>query len=222
MKLLTATAFLLSFTVACFAQRSFTINKASKKYNATISVNACEDGICQGSGMITLTDKNAKPVQVLKSEDLFFFLDSTQNPTANTIELYNEQSPLIFDDFNFDGQEDLAIRNGNNSGYGGPSYDVYVFNSTKNKFVLSDELTTLATENLGMFETNHKTKRLTAYAKSGCCLHITTEYSIVPKKGLVKVGETTEDATGKKVIVTTRKLVNNKWVKTVKTMKKED
>jgi hypothetical protein len=221
MKVLTTTASLLFFTVACFGQHHFSIDKASKKYNASISVSTCEDGTCEGKGVITLTDKMGKPVQVLRSADLYFFLDSTQRPTANIIQLYNEQSPLIFDDFNFDGQEDLAIRNGNNSGYGGPSYDVYVFNSSKNKFVLSKELTVLATENLGMFETDHKTNRLTTYGKSGCCWHITTEYSVVPKKGLVKVGEVTEDATGEKVIITTRKLVNNKWVKTVRKEKKD-
>ena len=152
-------------------------------------------------------------------------MDSSQKPSVNIIELYNEQSPLIFEDFNFDGNEDLAIRNGNNSSYGGPSYDVYVFNITKNKFVFSNELTNLVIENLGMFQTDSKRKRLITFAKSGCCWHITTEYKIIPKKGLHKVYELEEDATsasGEFVTVTTRKWIDNKLVKNVKKYKIKD
>lgn len=130
---------------------------------------------------------------------------------------------MIFDDFNFDGSEDLAIRNGNQSGYGGPSYDVYVYNSTRKQFVLSNELTALAYENLGMFQTDHKRKRIITFAKSGCCWHITTEYTVVPKKGLQKVYEMEEDAMdGEYVTVTTRNLINNKWASQSKKYKIKD
>lgn len=138
--------------------------------------------------------------------------------------MYNEQSPLIFDDFNFDGSEDLAIRNGNNSGYGGPSYDIYVYHSTKKQFVPSDELTSLAYDNLGMFQTDHERKRIITFAKSGCCWHITTEYAVIPKKGLQKVYEMEEDATGggEFVKVITRNLINNKWVSKTKKYKLDE
>lgn len=152
----------------------------------------------------------------------FTFLNNDQQPSVNIIQLYDEQSPLVFDDFNFDGSEDLAIRNGNHSGYGGPSYDVYVFHATKKKFVPSTELTKLATENLGMFDTDAKRKRITTRTKSGCCWHLMTEYEVVPQKGLRKVYELEEDATnGKTVTVTERKLIKNKWTKTVKKLKVE-
>ncbi len=210
---------ILLFGDFCFAQHQFELNDASKNYNVKIKVENCDKEECRGKSTIELFDKkNSKKFQTLTSDNLNFYLNEEQKPTANIIQLYNEQSPLIFDDFNFDGTEDVAVRNGNESSYSGPSYNVYVFNSTKKQFVLSDELTALAYDNLGMFSTDSEHKRLITYAKSGCCWHITTEYSVLPQKGLFKVYELEEDVNGgEKVVVTKREFIHNKWVKKVKT-----
>ncbi|WP_374461123.1 hypothetical protein [Chryseobacterium taeanense] len=201
------------------AQHQFQINDGSDHYKVKINVENCDKEECQGNATIDLYEKKtSKLLQTLKSDDLNFYLNENQKPTVNIIQLYNEQSPLIFDDFNFDGTEDLAIRNGNESGYGGPSYDVYVFNITKKQFVLSEELTGLAHDNLGMFNTDSERKRLITYSKSGCCWHLTTEYSVLPQRGLFKVYELEEDATGgEKVKVTKREFINDKWITNVKT-----
>ena len=207
------------------AQSNYIIKNGSKRFDAHITVQSCEGDNCGGKGIVKLIDKKTNQLfQTFESDDLSLFLDKNQKPTVNVIQLYNEQSPLIFDDFNFDGSEDLAIRNGNQSGYGGPSYDIYVYHSTKKQFVPSDELTSLAYENLGMFQTDSKRKRLITYAKSGCCWHITTEYAVIPKKGLQKVYEFEEDATGggEFVKVITRNLINNKWVSKTKKYKIDD
>lgn len=214
--------FLLPFTlfaVAAFGQNHFELKDASKNHDVKINVENCDKDECRGRAVIDLIDKKtSKKFQTFTSEDLNFYLKEDQKPTANIIQLYDEQSPLIFDDFNFDGTEDIAIRNGNESSYGGPSYEVYVFNSTKKQFVISEELTSLAYENLGMFQTDSERKRLITYAKSGCCWHLTTEYTVVPKKGLLKVYELEEDATGgdERVKVTKRELENDKWTANIK------
>ncbi len=216
---------LISLSQLYLAQSNYIIKDGSKRFDAHITVQSCDGDDCFGKGIVKLIDKKTKKLfQTLESDDLTLYLDKDQKPTVNVIQLYNEQSPLIFDDFNFDGSEDIAIRNGNQSGYGGPSYDVYVFNSTKKQFVPSSELTSLAYENLGMFQTDHERKRLITFAKSGCCWHITTEYAVIPKKGLQKVYEMEEDATGagEFVKVTTRNLINNKWVNKVKKYKIDD
>ncbi|WP_312901830.1 FG-GAP repeat protein [Chryseobacterium taichungense] len=202
-----------------FGQANFELNDASKNFDVKINVEACDKEECKGKATIELFDKKTfKKFQTLTSDDLNFYLNENQKPTANVIQLYNEQSPLIFDDFNFDGYEDLAIRNGNESGYGGPSYDVYVFNITKKQFVLSEELTGLAHDNLGMFNTDSERKRLITYAKSGCCWHITTEYSVLPQRGLFKVYELEEDATGGETVkVTKKEFIDDKWITNVKT-----
>lgn len=224
MKLSISILLLQLLTIGSSAQQKFSLDNASKKYSVVILVDTCYEGTCEGKGIIKLADKNTRQLfQTFTSGNLYFFLDSTQRPSFNINELYDEQSPLIFDDFNFDGSEDLAIRNGNNSGYGGPSYDIYVYNKTRKQFVRSKELTKLASENLGMFQTDHKKKRLVTFQKSGCCWHATNEYEVIPRKGLIKVYELTEDeSNGKFVIVTTRKLINNKWTKTVKKTKKAE
>lgn len=213
--------FLLPFVLlgtTVFAQQQFELKDASKNYDVKINVENCGKEECQGKASIELFDKKtSKKFQTLTSENLNFYLNEDQKPTANIIQLYDEQSPLIFDDFNFDGTEDIAIRNGNESGYGGPSYDVYVFNITKKQFVLSEELTGLAHDNLGMFNTDSERKRLITYSKSGCCWHITTEYSVLPQRGLFKVYELEEDATGgEKVKVIKREFIDDKWITNTK------
>lgn len=215
---------LIVLTNIAIGQNNFSIIQGSLNYYATISVKTCAENNCEGNGTIKLYLKNSKKlIQTLTSENLYFSLDKTNYPTVNIIELYGEQSPLIFDDFNFDGTEDLAIRNGNHSSYGGPSFDVYVYNITRNQFILSDELTELASKNLGMFQTDRKKKRLITFAKSGCCWHITKEYLVIPNYGLLKVHELEEDATDKEfVIVTTRDLINNEWISKKEKLKIED
>ncbi|MFN3021324.1 XAC2610-related protein [Chryseobacterium sp. TY3] len=76
---------------------------------------------------------------------------------------------LVLGQFNFDGSEDVAVRNGNAGSYGGPIYSVYVYNLTKMRFVFSQELADLTFETLGMFDTDNDRKPIITYAKSGCC-----------------------------------------------------
>ena len=214
--------FLLPFIllgIVVFAQNQFELKDVSKNFDVKMNVEDCAEDECQGKATIALLDKKTSKIfQTLTSDNLNFYLNKDQKPTINIIQLYNEQSPLIFDDFNFDGTEDMAIRNGNESSYGGPSYDVYVFNITKKQLVLSEELTVLAHENLGMFNTDSERKRLITYSKSGCCWHLTTEYSVLPQRGLFKVYELEEDATGgEKVKVTRKEFIDDKWTTHIKT-----
>lgn len=200
---------------------NFQIQNGSKLYNAQLDVAQCDHAECSGNAQIKLYKKGSKKIfQTLMSDDLNFYLNKKQQPSVNVIQLYNEQSPLIFNDFNFDGQQDLAIRNSNNSSYGGPSYDVYVFNKTRQQFVPSSELTDLVLENLGMFQTDTQRKRLITFAKSGCCFHVTSEYAVIPNQGLKRVYELTEDAMGggEQVKVTTKRynLATKKWHSNVK------
>jgi hypothetical protein len=86
--------------------------------------------------------------------------------------VYAEEYSIVFEDFNFDGMEDLAICNGRNGGYGGPSYTVYLFDENQKRFVRNRRLSKL-TEGVyyGLFQVDSSKKRLTAFWKSGCCSH---------------------------------------------------
>jgi hypothetical protein len=98
-----------------------------------------------------------------------------------------------------------------------PSYNIYLSSRAAGKFLYDRKFSALG-EHLGMFAVDKQKKLLTTFDKSGCCWHITEQFAVVnnaPKKVL----EIVEDATipdERKVKITTRKLVNGKWQKTVK------
>lgn len=209
-----------------FAQENFLLKNASKDFDVKINVEKCEDDICEGKAVISLYQKNAQKVfQTINLPNMYLELGTDKKPTANLIELYGENnSGVVFEDFNFDGKPDLALRNGNNGAYGGPSYDIFLVVVPSGKFVKNAALTTLASENLGLFTVDKKMKTIETFNKSGCCWHQTVRYQVInnrPKKVYIF----TEDAAGAntdKVILTTETLVNGRWQKKTKTALTKD
>jgi hypothetical protein len=216
---LLATLFAIFMVSNVFAQQMFLLKDASKKFDVKIRIAKCEDDICEGEAAVHILEKDgSSPVQTIAMPNLYLELNEDRKPSANLIELYGENnSGVIFDDFNFDGAEDLALRNGNDGAYGGPSYDVFLAAKPNNKFIRNAALTKLASENLGMFELDKKRKTVETSNKSGCCWHQTTRYKVVGNRP-VKVYVFTEDAAngGEQVELTTETLVRGKWKKTVK------
>ena len=219
--LLTVTFLFASTTL--FAQKNFLLKDASKNFDVKIKIAACEEDICEGEAIFYLLKKNQKkPFQTIEMANSYLELGENQKPTANLIELYGmNNSGIIFNDYNFDGIEDIAIRNGNDGAYNGPSYDVFLFSKTKNRFVENAALTELASNNLGMFTVDKKTKTLETFTKSGCCWHQTTRYKVVnnrPKKVYVFTEDALGDGENMRLITETL-LPNGKWKKTTKTVK---
>lgn len=211
---------LLSAAVNVFAQQNFLLKDASKRFDVKIRIAKCEDDICEGKATVSLIKKGQSAAfQTIQMPNLYLELGENQKPTANLIELYGENnSGIVFDDFNFDGAEDLALRNGNEGAYGGPSYDIFLSAKPSGKFVKNAPLSQLAAENLGLFTVNKKTKTIETFSKGGCCYHETTRYKIVNNRP-VKVYVFIEDAMrgDEKVRITTRTLVGGKWKTTTKT-----
>lgn len=105
-------------------------------------------------------------------------LNDEHKITVNISQIpYGEQSVLIFDDFNFDGNKDLALKTGNYSCYGGPSYNIYLAHG--DGFVYSDEFSELAHNNCGMFGVDTDRKLIYTMSKSGCCYHEYSHYRVV-------------------------------------------
>ncbi|HUQ31140.1 MAG TPA: hypothetical protein VM095_03425 [Pyrinomonadaceae bacterium] len=214
---------LLPLLLSClpaFAQERFDIKDAAKDYDVRIEVAKCDNGICEGKATFTLFKKgDTRPFQTFRLTSTSFLLDEGKRPTVNKTMLYDEQSAFNFGDFNFDGTDDLALCDGTNGSYGMPSYQIYLFSPQSKKFVNSPAMTRLAQgEYLGMFEVDREGKVLRTSGKSGCCYHVTEEFTVV-KNSPRKVFQVIEDATipdEKKVKVTTRKLVNGRWRTKVK------
>lgn len=214
---------LLLVSTNLFAQKTFLLKKASKNFDVKIKIASCEQDTCEGEATFYLFKKNqVKPFQTIRMDNSYLELGEDQKPTANLIELYGmNNSGIIFDDYNFDGIEDIAVRNGNDGAYNGPSYDIFLFSKTRKRFVANKNLTELASNNLGMFTVDKKKKTLETFTKSGCCWHQTTRYKIVNDR-LKKVYVFTEDAMGGgeyvKLITETLQ-PNGKWKRTFKKAK---
>lgn len=173
---------LLLFTQAASAQRIFTIDSLSPKYYAKVKIAECDsDGYCKGAGWVRVYDRRSGRMLIsVASEELALWLHDSK-VTANVIELpYGEQSVIIHDDFNFDGVKDLAIQDGQNSCYGGPSFKVFL--AQGGAFRYNADFTRLAQEYCGMFEVDAEKKRLSTNTKSGCCWHQYSDFVVENNK----------------------------------------
>jgi hypothetical protein len=214
---------LLFLSIPVAAQTRFDIKKASKTYDVRLEVEKCDDSFCGGKATFTLFKKRqAKPFQTIRLEDTEFMLEEAT--LANAKQMYDAQSTVFFEDYNFDGIDDLAVRDGNNGGYNGPSYQIYLFSSTRKKFVRNISLTDLNQGGyLGMMEVDKKKHVLRTYSKSGCCWHQMQEFKVVNNRPY-KVYEYTEDAMAAdgKVHIETRKRIGGKWRVSKRTERKRN
>lgn len=218
LKVISVVAATILLVIGASAQKTFLLKDASKRFDIRVQVAECSESSCEGKATIELLNKSTTAVfQKIEMPEFFLELGDDLTPTTNVVELYGDNSGIVFGDFNFDGKDDLALRNGNYGLYGGPSYDVLLYSASGRKFVLHEKLTELASNNLGLFDVDPMARTITTFAKSGCCWHQTERY-VIRKNQPVKVYELTEDATvpNDKVRVTTRRLVNGRWRKSTK------
>lgn len=176
--LLTTAAIFLTLVVAAdrsFAQQTFTVDDFSDRYNAKVYISNTDEVFSEG--WIAVFDKRTKKQLIkVEAEELSFTLREGKL-ASNIKELpYGEQSLLMYEDYNFDGVKDLALMDGQNSCYHGPSYQVYL--ATKTGFRQSPAFTRLAQEYCGMFSVDEKAKKIRTMTKSGCCWHQTSEFVV--------------------------------------------
>lgn len=212
--------FVLLLSAAASAQVKFEKGNASEHYNARMEIERCDEGACSGNLKVELFKKAAaKPFQVINIEDAEFALEEAQ--LTNAKRRYDYQSIIFFEDYNFDGIEDLSIRDGNNGAYSGPSYQIYLYSPQRGKFVHSEAFTRLAqSEYLGMFEVDDKKRVIRVASKGGCCMHRWEEFRVV-KNRLVKVFEIYEEVEfreekGERLRIETSRLVKGRWRKSVR------
>lgn len=103
------------------AQYRFEIKDSSIPYDVKINIDGCNEYKCSGSGKVELYEKGSHHIiQSFILKDLYFDIikNSLSETSVNHLDI--EQSPLLFEDFNFDDSEDLAIRTGDNGRYSLP------------------------------------------------------------------------------------------------------
>lgn len=191
----------------CNAQNFFELPNVSKKFNVIVTIETCNENQCNGKATVDIYDKSSmKKYQTLSSGNFYLDLNENRKPTLDSL-----KKSVVFDDFNFDGAEDIAIRNGSNN-QGSPFFEVYLNDASTQQLVLNDEFTDLVRSNSGIFAVDSNRKRITAYLKNGCCWNLTSEYLFVPERGLLKVSEFEENTSDpKKVTTIKREFIDYKW-----------
>jgi hypothetical protein len=228
--------------VACartaWGAETLKVQNVSKVYDLEVRVESCggaeQDGDsnrCSGPATVRLFRKGSKtPFQVMRLPNVELYKDTaafSPETSGKPRGLYAEEYSFVFDDFNFDGREDLAVCNGRDSGYGGPSYTVFLFDARGGRFKESRALSRLAEgEYLGLFFTDAKRRTLTAHSKGGCCYHETKVFRVVRDRPVL-VEQVIEDATSwggapeGYALITTKKKVRGRWVVRTKKEKLE-
>ena len=208
---------ILLLASATFAQHTFDLKNASKFFDIKVNVEKCDDTSCTGKATFSFYKKGGtKAYQVIALPDTYIDTSEGGVPAVNETMLYDKQSVIVVDDFNFDGMEDVAICDGTNGGYGMPSFQIYLSSRAAGKFVHSPTFSELG-QHLGMFDVDKENKTIQYMDKSGCCWHETTRYKVIGGRP-VKVWILTEDAmnfdekANKRIVKTTEKtLVRGRW-----------
>ncbi len=214
--------------INAFGQQKFEIKNAPSSYNIRLEIEKCDaDGRCAGQQIIRLFRKNqSKPFQIIKLPNTIFYLNESKQLPVNYKQIPRDRfSVIYFEDYNFDGLEDLAVQDGYNGGYAGPSYQIYLFSNQSKKFIRSAGFTRLGqSPYFGMFGVDYKKKIIRTFYKSSCCMHYLEEYKVSNNR-LKKVTEINEYYNFKgdgMTEIETKKLINGKWRTWVKKVKREE
>ena len=213
---------LLSFIVcsSAFAQPIiFPVDNFSTDYSAKISIEDTSDGVFMKGWIAVYDKKSGKELIKVMSDELAFDHPDGKVQANISVLPYGDQSPIMYEDFNFDGIKDFAIMDGQKSAYHGPSFNIYL--ATEKGFKYSKEFSRIAHENTGMFEINIKEKKIQTMTKSGCCWHQYTIDTVINNKPkAIHIMEddqtgtyqniTMKDWNGKKMVTTTAKWLGDK------------
>lgn len=135
------------------------------------TVHHCKGGVAvsvKGPGGIA---------QVLQVDELYLNTEATayRGPLGDG---YQEHGySFILGDINGDGRDDLMIATGREGGYGGRSYDVYLFDAATNAFAHNAALTQQM-EGANAPFTVRADGRLALSFTDGCCLHVFETYEL--------------------------------------------
>ena len=169
---------------------------------------------CEGDVKLTIKKADGTLDQTIALDSLYINTEATLYRYGGPIDdsdKYNGHS-INLGDVNNDGLEDLIIQTGREGSYGGPSYSVYLFDSTKKQFVYNEALSDLTVGVNGLFKI--KDGKIVTIATSGCCEFTTETYELennTPRLVERIVEDTTEDKDNPKI--TKEVLVNGKMQK---------
>lgn len=217
------TELLLGHFTTAYSQQRHKVSNLSKKFDLVIDVQTQDEQ--RVSGTFSIFRKGSKkPFQIIRLDETHESLGGADPDLATVAEKQNGRwSAVYFEDFNFDGLEDLAIADGSNGGYRGTSYRIYLFNRSR-RFVFSPSLTRLAQgPYIGIPEPDRKMRTLEVFWKSGAGFYQIERYKVLKNRPR-KIYEYSKDsmAGDGNVYITTKKWINGRWRVWHKTVKDEN
>ena len=197
MKVLSLAIVLIIFPASVLAQESKRQTALSAKYDLIVDQSNC------------LSDWRGRTCD----ETLKFLRKNSRRP-FQSISLRAGDEPPIFGDFNFDGNEDVAICDGMNGGYVTRSYRVYLFSATKGRFLFDPAFTSLSQgPSMGFFEIDRKKKTLTTATKMGFGHFTQPKYDVYHGKPRLIYKRIHDESSAEQIwaLITTKRLINGKW-----------
>lgn len=205
-----------SLNLTAFGQQHFRFTNISKKYDVDVTTERMEYTAWRGKTKVQLFRKGAsRPFQIIHLKDTQILIDDNGKPEIARVKdkENGKWSSVYLEDFDFDGFDDLAVADGDNGGYRGTSYSIYLFDRTSVRFKLSPSFTRLGQgPYIGIPEIDTKKKTLEVFWKSGYGFYQIERYSVSGKKPrkIYEHSESTAINDGNRYI-TTKKLINGKW-----------
>ncbi|WP_147292990.1 XAC2610-related protein [Dyella psychrodurans] len=190
------------------------LNVTADAVTINMKANGCssftdEIAVCNSGVRLTITNSSANIHQVIEPSAVFI---------SNKYALY--EGPLtdggvrgtysfLLSDVNGDGNDDLIVWTGRDGGYGGPSFDVYLFNAAEHKYVYSQAYSDLTVGSIRLFVVENRKVKTTA--KDGCCTHVFETYQVESDepKLIERVTESTSEGSGK-ISVKTERLIGDR------------
>ncbi|GHN02980.1 hypothetical protein WSM22_44690 [Cytophagales bacterium WSM2-2] len=202
-------AILLTNAFAQNSQKTYTINDFSDRFYARVIANA------EGNGSAIIHRKSDK-LMLFKVEVGQVDLESKSNSTTIP---YADQTMIVYEDFNFDGEKDFAIQEFMSTK--GPAYLVYIYGD--NKFKADAEYTRIIQESQGSYNLNAANRTISTTSSGGCCSHSSAVYEVRTDGKPYPVKEESEDIVPPFTIVTKTEWKAGKKVQTIdKTLDLDD
>lgn len=212
MRILLSLSLFLILVSSAIAQRTYEYKNSSKSYNVGLMAENCDENICSGVAKFSIFKKGRKKAFQTLTVNTEFKVDGAKN--LNTKILHNYEHLVFFEDYNFDGIKDLAIRDGNHNFDEGPSYQIYLFSPKSKRFIHSRDFTNLnQTKYIGAMQVDYKKKVLRVFSRRYNKWESTEEFRVVNGNRLKKVFQRIEDASidEKRYKITTKRFVKGKW-----------
>lgn len=153
----------LFLMIKAYSQNKYVIDNISDKFYFEITGKLIKNSFSCGKNemddcKIKIFNKKDKKFLQEVISDVFMFDLKNNKVCINKVQLDN-CNPIIFYDFNFDGMNDLAIRNGDNYQQG-PNYDFYFYNNKNKKFLKNQQLSSICIEGSGLFKIDSNKKKI--------------------------------------------------------------